>query len=173
MNAAIEHLKQELKGLRTGRANPGMVEHVQVEAYGTHMRLPQMATITPSEARQLVITPFDSSTLHAIKRGLDAANLNVQVIVDGNLIRVKVPEMDAAVRQEMCKQAKKRCEEAKISIRNVRREGNEEVKKKKAGGDLTEDMVKKLEKQIQELTDKFCKTADEIEAEKEKEIQTI
>lgn len=173
MNTAIDHFKVELKGLRTGRANPSALDPVTVDVYGSHLRLRDLASITVVEARQMVVTPFDANNLHAIAKGIDAANLNVKAIVDGNVVRIKIPEMDTAVRQEMCKQAKKKCEEAKISIRNIRREGNEMVKKQKADGLIAEDVLKKSEKNIQDLTDKYCKQCDELTIEKEKEIQTV
>lgn len=173
MNAVLEHLKVELKGLRTGRANSGMLDTVHVEVYGSKMKLKELAGVSVPEARLLLITPFDPQNVHAIAKGVEAANLNLQPIVDGNLVRVKVPEMDKAVRGEMCKQAKKKCEDAKVAIRNVRREGNEQAKKQKSDGLIPEDMLKKIEKNIQDLTDKSCKQADEQTAEKEKEIMQI
>ncbi len=173
MEAAVDHLKEELKSLRTGRANPGMLEKVTLEVYGAQMRLLDVATISVPEPRQLLVSPFDANNVHAISKGIDAANLNVQPVVDGNVVRVRIPEMDASVRAEMVKQSKKKCEEAKISIRNARREGNELVKRQKADGEIPEDMMKKQEKNIQELTDKFCKNVDELGSVKEKEIVTI
>ncbi len=173
MNGVIEHLKMDLKGLRTGRANPAILDVVSVEVYGTHMKLRDMATISVPEARQLLVTPYDASNIHAIAKAVEAANLNVQPIVDGNVVRIRIPEMDVSVRQEMCKQAKKKCEEAKVGIRNVRRDGNEQGKKQKSDGLIPEDALKKLEKNIQDQTDKFCKLADDLTAEKEKEIMQI
>jgi ribosome recycling factor len=173
MNGVIEHLKTDLKSLRTGRANPGILDNVTVEVYGSHMRLRDLANVSAPEARSLLVTPFDPQTAHAIAKGIEAANLNVQPVVDGNNVRIKIPEMDAKVRGEMCKQAKKKCEEAKVGIRNVRREGNELAKKQKGDGLIPEDMQKKIEKNIQDHTDKFCKLADDLTAEKEKEIMQI
>lgn len=173
MTVAIDHLKQELKGLRTGRANPAAVENVQVEVYGTRMRLADLAAISAPEPRQLLISPYDAQNIHAIAKGIEAANLNLQPIVDGNVVRIKVPEMDQRVRQDMAKQAKKKAEESKVAIRNVRRDSNEAVRKQKADGDIPEDVMKKLEKKIQELTDKYCQTADKLAEEKEKEILSI
>ncbi len=173
MQGAIEHLKAELKTLRTGRANAAMVENVIVEAYDTRMRLKDMASISVPEARQIMINPFDVKTTHAIAKSIEAANLNLQPVVDGNIVRIKVPEMDASVRQEMVKLARKKCEETKVSIRGIRRDGNELIKKQKAAGDIPEDMMKKFEKNIQDLTDKSCKEADELTAEKEKEIVKV
>jgi ribosome recycling factor len=173
MQGAIEHLKHELKGLRTGRANPAVLESVHVEVYGTQMRIQDVASISVPEPRQLLISPFDAKNVHAIAKGIEAANLNLQAIVDGNVVRIRVPEMDQSVRQEMVKQARRKCEEAKVSIRNARRDGNEVVKKQKADGDIAEDVMKKSEKKIQDLTDKYCKEADTVAEAKEKEIVTI
>lgn len=173
MEKAIDHLKAELKGIRTGRANPGMVESVTLEVYGTRMRLVDVATISTPEPRQLLISPFDANNVHAVARGIEEANLNLQPMVDGHVVRIKVPEMDASVRQDMVKVAKRKCEEAKVTIRNVRREGNDTAKKQKNAGEIPEDQLKSLEKKIQEFTDKFCKMADDLTQEKEKEITTV
>ena len=173
MSAAIDHLKNELKGLRTGQANPAILELVTITAYETQMRLLDVASVSVPEPRQLLISPFDANNLHAIAKGIEAANLNLQPIVDGNIIRIKIPEMDASVRQDMVKQARRKSEEAKVRIRNVRREGNEKIKQQKSEGEIPEDVMKKLEKKIQELTDTFCKTSDEITEEKEKEIVMV
>lgn len=173
MVSAIEHLKSELRTLRTGRANVGMLDRVTVEVYGAKMPLKDLSTVTTSEARQLVIAPFDRANLTPIAKAVEAANLNVRVILDGNVIRIMVPEMDESVRKEMVKIAKKKSEETKVSIRNVRRDGNELFKKQKDDGLIPEDAVKRSEKKIQELTDKFCKQADELVQQKEKEILTI
>lgn len=170
MNAAIEHLKTDLRGLRTGRANPSMVEHVYVEVYGSKMRLQDLASVSTPEPRQLLITPYDANNLQAIAKGIETANLNLRPIVDGNVVRIKIPEMDAAVRQEMVKQGKKKTEDAKIVIRNIRRDANDQVKKSEA---IPEDSKKKMEKQIQKLTDDSCKLAEDLMAEKEKEILQV
>lgn len=173
METAINHLKNELKAIRTGRANPAMVEMVTVEAYGTQMRLTDVASISIPEPRQILISPFDASTVHAVVKGIDAANLNLRAVVDGNVVRIKVPELDANRRTEMAKQAKKLAEEGKVGIRNIRRDANEHVKREKNEGIIAEDAQKRSEKKIQELTDKYCKMADELAAAKEKEILTI
>jgi ribosome recycling factor len=173
MAAALEHLKNELKSLRTGRANPGMLDQVTVEVYGSPMRLKEVASVTVPEARQLLITPFDRSTTPAIGKAIERANLGFMPIVDGNAVRIKIPPMDESMRKDMIKQCYKRCEEAKVSIRNIRRDANELVRKQKSDGTIAEDLMKKLEKKIQELTDKCCKDADEISAQKEKEISIV
>lgn len=173
MQQALEHLKQELKSLRTSRANPSMLDGVHVEVYGTKMRLKDMANISVPEARQLLVTPFDPSTIHMVAKGIEAANLNLHPKVDGNLIRINIPPMDEAVRKDIVKLCKKKAEEAKVSIREVRRKGNEQIRKQKADGLISEDMMKKQEKIVQDLTDKFCKDIDTFCADKEKEILAI
>lgn len=173
MKSAIEHLNHELKGLRTGRANPAFLDNIQVEVYGTTMRIRDMANVTVPESRQLLITPYDANNTGAIGKAIESANLNVQPIVDGNVVRINFPQMDESQRKEMVKTARKKAEEAKVSIRETRRKYNELVRKQKSGGDIAEDMMKRLEKKIQEFTDQFCKDIDQICSSKEKEILTI
>ncbi len=173
MASALEHLTHELKSIRTGRANPGMLDHVTVEVYGSPMRIKELASITSPEPRQLLITPFDRTNTGAIGKAIEKANLGFMPIVDGNAVRIKIPSMDDNMRKEMIKLCYKRLEESKVIIRNIRRDANELVRKQKADGTLPEDMMKKLEKNIQDLTDKSCKDADDIAAKKEKEISTI
>lgn len=173
MAAAIEHLKTELKSLRTGRANPGMLDGIVVEVYGTPMRLKEIASVTAPEPRLLLITPFDTQNNKAIGKAIETANIGVTPIVDGNVVRLKIPPMDDSMRKEMVKQCHKKREEAKVSIRNIRRDGNDAIKRKKTEGELSEDLQKKFEKNIQDLTDKACKEADDVAEKKEKEISTI
>jgi ribosome recycling factor len=173
MAAAVEHLKQELKSLRTGRASPSIVEHVLVEIYGSQMKIKELATITTPEARQLLIAPFDPQTTGAISKGIEKANLNLQPIVDGHAVRINIPPMDEAVRKDMVKLGRKKVEEAKIGIREIRRKQNELIRKQKADGDIPEDVMKKWEKSVQEYTDSFCKEADDFMNAKEKEIMTV
>lgn len=173
MHSAIDHLKEELKGIRTGHANPAMLENIMVEAYGTPMRLRDIANVTTPEPRQLLITPFDANNNDSIGKGIEKANLGFQPIVDGNVVRINIPQMDESVRKEMVKMCHKRREDTKISIRNIRREANETIRKQKADGEIGEDIMHSKEKEIQELTDKYCKIADEVSEEKEKEVSTI
>lgn len=173
MQAAYEHLKAELKTLRTGRANAGILDKIMVEVYGSRMSLKSLATITVPEPRQILVTPFDQSNTNPIAKAIEAANLGVNPMVDGKLIRINIPPMDEAVRKQIAKQCKEHGEKAKISVRDVRRKFNDLTRKQKADGLIPEDQLKKTEKHIQELTDKFCKDVDLTCAEKEKEIMTI
>ncbi|HEX2583009.1 MAG TPA: ribosome recycling factor [Chlamydiales bacterium] len=173
MQAVIDHLKLELKSLRTGRANSAVLDRVMVELYGSPAPLKAVANVTVPEARQILVTPFDPSTCHAIAKGIEAANLGIHPIVDGKVVRINVPPMDETIRKQIAKQCKELGEKAKIALREVRRKFNDLVRKQKADGTLPEDMMKKLEKSIQDFTDRFCKDADSACAEKEKEIMTV
>ena len=173
MQTALDHLQEELKHIRTGRADPAMLNSVMVEAYGTKMRLIEVGTVTSPEPRQILITPFDPQNAGAIRKGIEVANLNLNPILDGNVIRVNIPPMDQNMRLDMVKLAKKKGEDAKISVRNARRDGNEALKKGKSSGEVTEDLLKRGENDIQQLTDKFCKQVDEIISCKEKDIMAI
>jgi ribosome recycling factor len=173
MEQALTHLRDELKNLRTGRANPGLLEKVMVEAYGTAMRLIDVANITVPESRQLVVTPFDAGNVNAVAKGIERANIGLQGAVDGNLVRISIPEMDESIRKKMVAECDKLTEQSKVSIRNVRRKFNDVVRKQKSDGEITEDDLKSEEKTIQTLTDDHCKQADEIAKAKEKEILTV
>ncbi len=173
MQESIEHFKKDLSHLRSGRANPGMLDSVQVEVYGTQMRMKEVATVSTPEPRQLLITPFDPQTAGPIAKGIEKANLNLQPMLEGHLIRINIPPMDESMRKDIVKQGKKKAEEAKVAIREHRRKGNDAVRKQKADGEVTEDEVKKAEKNIQEHTDAFCKQVDELFSMKEKEILTV
>ena len=173
MKASIDHLHEELKHIRTGRADPAILNGVKVEVYGTQMRLKELSTITSPEPRQILVTPFDAQNTGAIRKSIETANIGINPIVDGNTIRLNVPPMDQNMRGEMVKLAKKKGEDAKVSIRNARREGNEILKTQKSSGDIPEDLMKKGENDIQKHTDTFCKQVDEIISCKEKDIMAI
>jgi ribosome recycling factor len=171
MKEVIEHLQKELKSLRSGRANASVLDKVRVEAYGSLVSLKEVATLSVPEARQIVVTPFDPGILHAIKKGIETANLGLNPIIDGKVVRVPIPPMDEAVRKQIAKQCKDLGEKYKVSIREVRRKYNEQARKQK--GEWTEDQIKRLEKKIQEYTDQFCKEVDTVVHDKEKEVLTI
>jgi ribosome recycling factor len=173
MQAVIDHLKAELKTLRTGRANASILDKVHVEIHGSHMPLKALANINVPEARQIVVTPFDHTSINQISKAIEAANLGVNPRVDGKVIRITIPPMDESIRKQIAKQCKEHAEKTKVSLREVRRKFNDQVRKQKADGLIPEDQMKKAEKTIQDLTDKFCKDVDQTCAEKEKEIMTI
>lgn len=173
MQASVEHFKQELKNIRTGRANPAILDSVTVEVYGTQMRLKELANVSAPEPRQLLISPFDPQTAGCISKGIEKANLNLQPMLEGGTIRINIPPMDESTRKEMVKIGKKKAEESKVVIREIRRKNNEIVRKEKADGIITEDVMKKQEKTIQEYTDQYCKELDDLMHTKEKEIMTV
>ncbi|MBF8262803.1 MAG: frr [Parachlamydiales bacterium] len=173
MQAVLDHLKSELKTLRSGRANSSILDKVQIEVYGSHVPIKNLASVTVPEARQILITPFDASTIHAIAKGIDAANIGLNARVDGKVVRINVPPMDESIRKQIGKQCKEMGEKSKIAMREVRRKYNELVRKQKADGEMPEDLMKKTEKSIQEMTERFCRDIDAVCAEKEKEIMTV
>lgn len=173
MNQALDHYKHELKNLRTNRANPAMLDGVHVEVYGTSMRIKELATVTSPEPRMLLVSPFDPATTGPIAKSIEKANLGVMPIVDGHAIRISIPPMDEATRKEIVKLAKKKGEDAKIAIRDIRRKSNELAKQMLEKGEVTEDQHKKMEKQVQELTDSSCKEVETLCAVREKEILTV
>lgn len=173
MVAAVDHLKNELKNIRTGRANPAMVENVKIEVYGSEMRLKDIATITSPEPRQLLITPFDPSNAAMIGKGIDKANLGFKATVDAHSVRIQIPPMTKEIREQMIKVCRAKKEETKITIRHIRQKSNDLIKKQKSSGEIPEDMLKKLEKSIQELTDKYCKEVEEASEKKEQEVSSL
>lgn len=172
MSGALEHLKQELRSLRAGRASSTIVEGVSVEVYGSQMRIKELATITTPEARQLLITPFDATNAGPIAKAIEKANLGVRVSIEGKMIRIFFPELDESRRKELVTQVHKKREDCKVVIRNIRRDSNEKLKEMKTAG-FPEDDVKRIEKHIQDMTNHFCKDADDVATAKEKEVMTV
>jgi ribosome recycling factor len=172
MVGAIEHLRQDLRGLRAGRASSVIVEGVSVEAYGSQMKVKELATITVPEPRQLLITPFDVANAGPINKAIEKANLGVRVAVEGKVVRVFFPELDEARRKDLVTQVHKKREDCKVVIRNIRRDANEKLKEMKTAG-LPEDDVKRIEKHIQDMTNHHCKDADDVATAKEKEVMTV
>jgi ribosome recycling factor len=173
MQATLEHFKGELKGLRTGRANPAILDSIVVEVYGVPTPLRKLANVSAPEPRQLVITPFDPQTCSSIAKAIEKANVGLQGVVDGHVVRINVPQMDQAMRNQIVKILKKQLEDTKVHIRGHRQESNKRIKDQKGSGELSEDSAKKLEKQIQDLTDQSCRDADKLAADKEKDIMTV
>jgi len=174
MQGALDHFKQELKGLRSNRANPSVVENLMADVYGgTQMRIKDLASISVPEPRQLLIAPFDPQTASAIAKAIEKANLNLRPVVESGLIRITIPPMDLEMRRDIVKKAKKLAEDVKVTFREIRRKYNELARKKKTDGEYTEDLLKKTEKTIQDFTDQFCKESDQLFCAKEKEIMTV
>lgn len=173
MLKALEILKKNFAAVRTGRANPALLDHVHVEYYGTQVPLKQVASVSAPEPRCLVITPYDKSAGQAIEKAIQASDLGVNPKNEGGLIRLVLPEPSEERRKELVKVTKKEAEEAKVAIRNVRREANDHLKKQKADKTITEDEEKIKDKKVQELTDKYAAEVDKLLAGKEKEIMEV
>lgn len=170
MTGAFDVLKKELAGLRTGRASVSLLEPVQVEAYGSHMPISQVGTVNAPEPRMLTVQVWDKTLVKAVEKGIREANLGVNPMVDGQLIRVPLPALTEERRKDLIKVAHKYAEHARVSVRNVRRDGMDALKQQEKDHKITEDQHRKLGAQIQQLTDEFIKKIDESMANKEKDI---
>lgn len=173
MQKAIESLKKNFAGVRANRANPALLDGVQVEYYGSPVPLKQLAQVAAPEARMLLITPYDKNASQGIEKAIMASNLGLSPKSEGGVIRLTLPELSEERRKELLKVLKKETEDAKIAVRNVRRDANELLKKQKADKKITEDIEKSQDKKIQELTDKYCAEADRLLAAKEKEVMEV
>ena len=172
--AKTEHVVQhEFTGVRTGKASAALVENVTVEAYGSQMRLRELAGITTPEARVLAIQPWDANTLHAIEKAIQKSNLGLNPSIDKKVIRIFFPELSEERRGEFTKIVKKMAEDGRVAVRHVRREAMERLKKEGKAGGVTEDEVLHAEKDIQKLTDEHISKIDVLLQAKEKEIMTI
>jgi len=173
MKKALDHTLHEFGAIRTGKASPTMVEGVAVEAYGTTMRLKDCAAITTPDPRLIQITPWDKSILRDVEKALQSANLGINPIVDGGTIRMPLPELSRERRQEFVKVAHKLAEEGRVSVRSARHAGMETAKKEQKEGKMSEDDARRIEKEIQTMTEKFIKDIDAHLAAKEKELTTV
>lgn len=170
MEGAAKLLSQEFSGLRTGRASASLLDHIHVDAYGSSMPLNQMASVSVPESALITVQVWDSSNIKAVEKAIANANLGVNPSVDGAVIRVPIPPLSQERRVELTKIAKKYAEEAKVSIRNVRRDGMETLKKMEKDGEISKDEHTRMADDIQKLTDTSVKKIDEVLAVKEKEI---
>lgn len=173
MNKCIESLKRELSVLRTGRASAAMLDNINVNYYGVPTPINQTAQITIPEPRQLVVKPYDKSLLGDVERAINEANIGLTPNNDGEVIRLNVPSLTEERRKELAKKVKSFAEDAKVAVRNVRRDANDELKKAEKNNEMTEDDLKADTEEVQKLTDKKIKEVDTIASEKEKDIMTI
>lgn len=173
MEKSVDYMIHEFSSVRTGKASPALVENVDVEAYGTMMKLKQLALITTPEPRLLVVQPFDSATMKDCERGIKESKLGINPICDGKLIRLPIPELSEERRRDLVKSIKQMAEEARVRVRSNRRDGVADVKKLKSAGDITEDQQRDLEKEIQDLTNKFVASIDQHTNSKEAEIMRV
>ncbi len=173
MEKAVQVLKRDLIAIRAGRANPALLDKVVVEYYGSEMPINQMASISTPDPRTLLIQPWDKSALGEIERGILKSELGLTPNNDGSVIRISIPALTEERRSELVKVARKTGEDAKVAIRNIRRDANDELKKMRKNGDIPEDALHRGQDEIQKLTDQFIKVVDRVVADKEKEIMEI
>lgn len=170
MNSAVEALKADLGGLRTGRASTSLLDRVTVEVYGSNMALSQVATVTAPEPRMLSVQIWDKSNVQMVEKAIRSAGLGLNPITDGQTLRLPIPDLTEERRKELAKLASQYSEKAKIAVRNVRRDGMEGLKAAEKKGDISQDEQKKLETDVQKITDKITAEMDAASGAKEKEI---
>ena len=173
MNKSLNALANEFAAIRAGRANTAVLDKVQVDYWGTPTPINQMAAISVSEGRILVISPWEKNQLKPIEKAIQASDIGINPTNDGNVIRLAFPQLTEDRRKELCKDIKKLGEESKVAIRSIRRDAIDKIKKMQKNSEITEDDLKDAEKKVQDITDKFCAEADKAVADKEKEIMTV
>ncbi|MCI6245412.1 MAG: ribosome recycling factor [Eubacterium sp.] len=173
MEKCLNSLERDYKAVRAGRANPAILDRVTVDYYGTPTPINQMAAISVPEPRMLMIQPWDASTLKEIEKAINTAEIGINPSNDGKAIRLVFPPLTEERRKELVKDIAKRAEEAKVAIRNVRRDAMDDLKKLKKNNEITEDDQKTGEKKLQDITDSYVKEAEEMEKKKEQEILSI
>ena len=173
MRSAVDVFKKELAGLRTGRASAGLLEPITVEAYGTRMPLSQCGTVSVPEPRLLTVQVWDKSVVSAVEKAIREGGLGLNPQVDGQLVRVPVPQLNEERRKELIKVAHKYAEQGRVSVRNVRRDGMDHLKAAEKKGDITQDDHKRQSEELQKVTDGFVKEIDQLLAKKEQEIVQV
>ncbi|NLL18262.1 MAG: ribosome recycling factor [Clostridia bacterium] len=173
MKKAIEAMKRDLASIRAGRANPALLDKVQVDYYGTMTPVNQLASISAPEPRLLVIQPWDKTVIASIEKAILKSDLNLTPSNDGTIIRIAIPQLTQERRQELVKLVKKKAEEYRVVIRNIRREANDGVKSLEKDKSLSEDEAKKAQEQIQKLTNEYVEQVDKVLANKEAEIMEV
>ncbi len=173
MQKTLDSLAREFSAVRAGRANPEVLNKVQAEYWGTMTPVPQMASVSVTEARTLLIQPYDASALKAIEKAILTSDIGITPVNDGKTLRLVFPQLTEERRKDLCKTIKKYGEEAKVSIRSVRRDTMDKFKTMKKNSEITEDDLKQCEKDLQKIVDRFCDDVDKMVAEKEKEVLSI
>ncbi|GAW94320.1 ribosome recycling factor [Calderihabitans maritimus] len=173
MEKAVDALKKDLASLRAGRANPALLDGIQVEYYGVSTPINQVANISAPEPRLLVVQPWDKSIIAEIERAILKSDLGVTPNNDGNVIRIALPQLTEERRKELVKVVKKKAEESRVAVRNIRRDANDQVKSLEKKGEISEDEARRGQEQVQKLTDKYIEMIDHILQNKEKEIMEI
>ncbi len=173
MDGAIDVLRKEFSGLRTGRASAGLLEPINVPAYGSEMPLNQVATVSVPEPRMLSVQVWDKGLVKAVEKAIRSSGLGLNPSVDGTLLRIPIPELSEERRAELAKIAARYAEQARVAVRNVRRDGMEQLKRMEKDGDLSQDAQHKTADQVQQLTDQEIKRINEMLTAKEAEIMTV
>ncbi|MBR0106753.1 MAG: ribosome recycling factor [Lachnospiraceae bacterium] len=173
MQKTLDLLQEDFQSIRAGRANPHVLDKLRVDYYGTPSTIQQVANVSVPEPRILMIAPWEKSLLAVIAKEIQKSDIGITPQSDGQVLRLAFPEMTEDRRKELAKEIKKKAEDAKVSLRNIRRDANERTKKMEKSGDYTEDDVKDQEKEIQKITDKFIKLIDEAADKKTKDIMTV
>lgn len=172
MKKALDFLESEFGSIRAGRANPHVLDKLRVDYYGTPTPIQQVGNVTVPEARIIQIAPWDKSLLKAIEKAIQTSDIGINPSNDGSVIRLVFPELTEERRKDLAKEVKKKAEEGKVAVRNIRRDGNDTFKKL-AKEDVSEDEIKQLGEELQKMTDKYIKKIDEATEEKTKEIMTV
>lgn len=173
MNKSLAALGRELASIRAGRANAALLDRITVDYYGAPTPVNQLAGVAVPEARLLVITPYDKSALGDIEKAIMKSDIGITPTNDGNVIRLMIPALTEERRKELAKQVKREAEDAKVAVRNVRRDANDELKKLEKAGEITEDELRSYGEDVQKLTDEFIAKVDEAAKEKEQEILAV
>jgi ribosome recycling factor len=173
MEKSVDYMVHEFAAVRTGKASPALIENIDVQAYGSAMKLKQVALITTPEPRLLVVQPFDAGTVQDIERALKESKIGITPAVDGKIIRLPIPELSEERRKELVRALGKMAEEARVRVRSNRRTALDEAKKLKASGGLTEDQLRDAEGEVQKLTDRFVKSIDDHLKHKEAEVLKV
>lgn len=173
MKKSIQNLEEEFNGLRAGRANASLLDRIRVDYYGTPTPINQIANISVPEARLIVIQPWDRGTINEIERAIQKSELSLNPSNDGKVIRINIPPLTEERRKELVKLAKNTAEQSRVSVRNIRRDGNDDLKRMTKDGDMSEDEEKKGIEEIQKLTDNYIQTINSLLEKKEKEIMEV
>jgi ribosome recycling factor len=173
MDQAVAHLKDDLAGIRTGRATPAVLSRVTVEYYGTQVPLNQLAGVTVPEPRLLQVQPFDKTAISSIEKAIQSSDLGITPNNDGNVIRLAFPPLTEERRRELVKQVHARAEDGRVAVRNVRRHAKDELEKLEHDGDISQDDLARAEKDLQKVTDRFVAEIDQIQGHKEQELMEV
>jgi ribosome recycling factor len=173
MQKAVEAAQTDFATIRTGRANPVVLENLKIDYYGTPTPLQQLAGISVPEPRQLIVTPWDRSIINTILKAIQSSDIGMTPMSDGNVIRMNVPPLTEERRKELVKQVHHRAEEGRVAVRNVRRHAKDELEKLEREGSISEDDLVRAEKELQKLTDRYVAEVDQIQSHKEQELMEV